>query len=104
MRSGSRSRGAEWIKLPRTDRTMATPAGGHAERPEAPAQLHGRTATLAREELQGVVILQPLGEELRALRPHRPELLTQRLEYQDRKSTRLNSSHSQISYAVFCLE
>src|SRR2546430_10250082 len=25
------------------------------------------------------------------------------LEVQDRKSTRLNSSHSQISYAVFCL-
>src|SRR2546430_8603053 len=25
-------------------------------------------------------------------------------ELQDRKSTRLNSSHSQISYAVFCLE
>src|SRR2546430_11227166 len=24
--------------------------------------------------------------------------------YQDRKSTRLNSSHSQISYAVFCLK
>src|SRR5688572_31078344 len=24
-------------------------------------------------------------------------------EYLDRKSTRLNSSHSQISYAVFCL-
>src|SRR5688572_31185663 len=24
-------------------------------------------------------------------------------KYQDRKSTRLNSSHSQISYAVFCL-
>src|SRR2546430_13082433 len=32
--------------------------------------------------------------------PHRPvrEIL------QDRKSTRLNSSHSQISYAVFCLK
>src|SRR5438270_11032826 len=28
--------------------------------------------------------------------PHRP--------HQDRKSTRLNSSHSQISYAVFCLK
>src|SRR2546430_8402216 len=27
-----------------------------------------------------------------------------RLEVQDRKSTRLNSSHSQISYAVFCLK
>src|SRR2546430_7292258 len=25
------------------------------------------------------------------------------LQYGDRKSTRLNSSHSQISYAVFCL-
>src|SRR5699024_11884251 len=25
------------------------------------------------------------------------------LEYQDRKSTRLNSSHVSISYAVFCL-
>src|SRR2546427_6004016 len=24
--------------------------------------------------------------------------------YKDRKSTRLNSSHSQISYAVFCLK
>src|SRR2546430_5584202 len=24
--------------------------------------------------------------------------------FQDRKSTRLNSSHSQISYAVFCLQ
>src|SRR2546430_12880270 len=27
-----------------------------------------------------------------------------RLDLQDRKSTRLNSSHSQISYAVFCLK
>src|SRR2546430_6163773 len=26
------------------------------------------------------------------------------LQTQDRKSTRLNSSHSQISYAVFCLK
>src|SRR2546427_8641954 len=30
-------------------------------------------------------------------------LLTQR-GFSDRKSTRLNSSHSQISYAVFCLK
>src|SRR2546428_8698967 len=27
-----------------------------------------------------------------------------RLELRDRKSTRLNSSHDQISYAVFCLK
>src|SRR2546430_4308403 len=26
------------------------------------------------------------------------------IQIQDRKSTRLNSSHSQISYAVFCLK
>src|SRR2546427_5589256 len=29
---------------------------------------------------------------------------TQRVRDRDRKSTRLNSSHSQISYAVFCLK
>src|SRR5688572_32305895 len=29
---------------------------------------------------------------------------TRRLQALDRKSTRLNSSHSQISYAVFCLK
>src|SRR5688572_31779532 len=28
----------------------------------------------------------------------------ERLKAEDRKSTRLNSSHSQISYAVFCLK
>src|SRR2546430_5908814 len=33
----------------------------------------------------------------------RPESLSE-AERQDRKSTRLNSSHSQISYAVFCLK
>src|SRR5699024_12761814 len=27
-----------------------------------------------------------------------------RIDYQDRKSTRLNSSHVSISYAVFCLK
>src|SRR2546430_11526427 len=32
------------------------------------------------------------------------ERLRQLLWVQDRKSTRLNSSHSQISYAVFCLK
>src|SRR2546427_5125867 len=40
--------------------------------------------------------------------PHRTENgLALRLELQrerDRKSTRMNSSHSQISYAVFCLK
>src|SRR2546427_5732990 len=31
-------------------------------------------------------------------------VLARRLQRVDRKSTRLNSSHSQISYAVFCLK
>src|SRR2546430_5349655 len=35
--------------------------------------------------------------------PHRP-LLRAAAGPLDRKSTRLNSSHSQISYAVFCLK
>src|SRR5438270_10082535 len=34
-------------------------------------------------------------------KPHRPR---RGEEARDRKSTRLNSSHSQISYAVFCLK
>src|SRR3712207_8378195 len=33
-----------------------------------------------------------------------PQPLTEREEAVDRKSTRLNSSHANISYAVFCLK
>src|SRR2546430_16767020 len=33
-----------------------------------------------------------------------PEAPRPALHFRDRKSTRLNSSHSQISYAVFCLK
>src|SRR2546421_5249720 len=36
------------------------------------------------------------------LKPGRPLTLVESLK--DRKSTRLNSSHDQISYAVFCLK
>src|SRR2546430_13078124 len=36
--------------------------------------------------------------------PRLEGLPTHRVEGLDRKSTRLNSSHSQISYAVFCLK
>src|SRR5688572_31081126 len=40
-----------------------------------------------------------------ALAPHYVEhVRTMTLGLADRKSTRLNSSHSQISYAVFCLK
>src|SRR5206468_12849332 len=39
----------------------------------------------------------------RPIQPHRLEQAEQRAR-RDRKSTRLNSSHDQISYAVFCLK
>src|SRR2546427_3018566 len=39
-----------------------------------------------------------LGSQLYGVKP------TDALTLRDRKSTRLNSSHSQISYAVFCLK
>src|SRR2546430_13387457 len=35
---------------------------------------------------------------------HRSHDARAQVVHQDRKSTRLNSSHSQISYAVFCLK
>src|SRR3989475_7676587 len=35
---------------------------------------------------------------------HRPKVSLKVYNETDRKSTRLNSSHSQISYAVFCLK
>src|SRR2546430_12703488 len=43
-----------------------------------------------------------LAEAVRFLRDHRGSVAQE--AYGDRKSTRLNSSHSQISYAVFCLK
>src|SRR5256886_10784670 len=46
---------------------------------------HDRLGTVAKAEPAGAKAPQPC-------------------ERQDRKSTRLNSSHSQISYAVFCLK
>src|SRR2546430_7502360 len=56
-------------------------------------------------------INQTLNAELSAGTPNEDrvkQLMTARqenqLKLQDRKSTRLNSSHSQISYAVFCLK
>src|SRR2546430_10429023 len=43
-------------------------------------------------------------QRARHLVEHGVGIARQRRPAQDRKSTRLNSSHSQISYAVFCLK
>src|SRR5260221_5073115 len=44
------------------------------------------------------------GVRLEDLKTHSVEMLTQGMVRLDRKSTRLNSSHTVISYAVFCLK
>src|SRR2546428_9679971 len=69
---------------------------------------------LVKRLLDGELSLSDLPPELRAegaeaLRllgavDRTPVLLPLQLDARDRKSTRLNSSHDQISYAVFCLK
>src|SRR2546427_7697334 len=44
------------------------------------------------------------GDDLVGRQVLEPEEIFPRADHPDRKSTRLNSSHSQISYAVFCLK
>src|SRR2546430_8919933 len=46
----------------------------------------------------------PLGGDVMSGERRVAQLRGERLRRRDRKSTRLNSSHSQISYAVFCLK
>src|SRR5438132_1799327 len=52
------------------------------------------------------VALPDSGRTPPAVQPARPRTVTLRIggEWTDRKSTRLNSSHTVISYAVFCLK
>src|SRR2546430_17055706 len=71
--------------------------------------LHDALPICANDEGVGIEQVQPgeHGESLdeRAEREPMPPLAQHRpAEPRDRKSTRLNSSHSQISYAVFCLK
>src|SRR3712207_6972643 len=44
------------------------------------------------------------GERLAELHLHGSGLIPETVSFPDRKSTRLNSSHANISYAVFCLK
>src|SRR3989475_4481489 len=78
-----------WRELgqPRGQRGVGLGAlGGHGREPAAAVQhfLQGRANGLGRRRFRN----EARGTEL----------------LRDRKSTRLNSSHSQISYAVFCLK
>src|SRR5690348_18051143 len=46
----------------------------------------------------------PVGDLTRGLKQMMDQVNLSRLSHGDRKSTRLNSSHPSISYAVFCLK
>src|SRR2546430_2823541 len=78
----------------------------HASRIPHPASRH--TQTLEHFVVELVVALQQAiepSQEVSRLRPLNDSVVVGRSDrHEDRKSTRLNSSHSQISYAVFCLK
>src|SRR2546427_11098408 len=66
--------------------------------------------TLSLHDALPISLLAPLPEEARLMARPRSDIAPRIVHaardrfLKDRKSTRLNSSHSQISYAVFCLK
>src|SRR3712207_6990119 len=93
---------------------MINPAPYNAEAPPeamhgeiTPTELHYVRSNFAVPEHDGVLhiggaVEQPVSltlDDLRALRK-----VERAVTLEDRKSTRLNSSHANISYAVFCLK
>src|SRR5688572_31523241 len=73
------------------DATCVQPAHSHVENAEGGCVVPRGDLAASRRRAPRVV-------------PQQPSAGTSRLQRLDRKSTRLNSSHSQISYAVFCLK
>src|SRR3712207_7646424 len=68
-----------------------------------------RDGVRGRQELVGVQVLEAVGRGDQAAAVRAEELVRRAdeevgAERGDRKSTRLNSSHANISYAVFCLK
>src|SRR5688500_19225633 len=97
MRFGSsRSPMASGAKrsLIRPSLQLAGKGGGELVLELAALDLAGR---IGRDVVDEEVVPRPL--EVRQVRALQAELV----EHRDRKSTRLNSSHLVISYAVFCL-
>src|SRR5258707_3017574 len=60
--------------------------------------------TLFRSDLVDEEGSSELLSSLKLLRPRHLPLVVTIADREDRKSTRLNSSHANISYAVFCLK
>src|SRR3989440_3360053 len=65
--------------------------------------LLARAPGLSAEHLRALMLAAG-GEPARAAQPHAAREVQLPPAARDRKSTRLNSSHDQISYAVFCLK
>src|SRR5256886_5871069 len=88
--------------LPQMTTRIAEELTADADAGKRLAQLHRNNYFVALRETQPEPLYQyhPM---LRDFLQHRV-VLVERLGLRDRKSTRLNSSHSQISYAVFCLK
>src|SRR5699024_11759213 len=82
--------------------------GGYLEGAVVEVRLEGVDRALP--EQVGVVVVEGPGEQLHVQRPlggvvgGLEALVQQAQAEQDRKSTRLNSSHVSISYAVSCLK
>src|SRR5690606_40339518 len=77
------------------------PAGTFVEFTQLKSRLRNSTVESAEQQWQEI-----LGVFEKVLLPESFELFQRRIRdpYKDRKSTRLNSSHVKISYAVFCLK
>src|SRR2546427_2703394 len=104
-----RGRRPQWASVrPSTDTAAPRRGSGSPAQPRPPAPRSttatpGPRATRRRRRPSSVGAESPPF----AYDPRGPDLVEVRVrarEVRDRKSTRLNSSHSQISYAVFCLK
>ena len=68
-------------------------------------RLHGPLDSyIGFSQVSSVIFIQYNLHTLIRLTLQKPEIITGLMGHLDRKSTRLNSSHANISYAVFCLK
>src|SRR5205807_5138266 len=81
--------GEDWIEVHRTAHRLGIRSNC--------TMLYGHVETIE-DRVEHLAMLRDLQDESHGFLAYIP------LAYQDRKSTRLNSSHLVISYAVFCLK
>src|SRR2546426_3769328 len=80
--------------------SLLSPIRRPHRRPGFVARVMAACVTLRAAE----ILLAEPGEDHRRDDQHKPERADHAAQHRDRKSTRLNSSHLVISYAVFCLK